>query len=105
VAPAPTPTDASATTPASHATSTPQEPSTFERHGQLAHRSTQLPDGLPSAVQTVRHVAARLHTDQSRFGEIVFGGMRRTERETFIATLDRVLSRLHAMRSSADEAE
>jgi DNA-binding MarR family transcriptional regulator len=51
-----------------------------------------------------RRLAARLHADERRFGEMLVRGARPSELETFLSTLDQVLTRLHAMRSGAAEA-
>jgi DNA-binding MarR family transcriptional regulator len=51
-----------------------------------------------------KRLATRLRADEERFGEILFGDMPRQELETLLGALDHLLSRLHAMRASAQAA-
>ena len=76
-------------------------------HAGLVRRQPHPHDRRATQVRLTasgRRLAAGLHADESRFGEMLFRGARSSELKTFLSTLDQVLARLHAMRSGAEEA-
>jgi DNA-binding MarR family transcriptional regulator len=54
---------------------------------------------LVRLTRTGERLAERLHADERQFGEVLFEGIRASDLSTMTAALDRVLERLHAMRS------